>query len=108
MDGSHYYRSLLGLMVIEDSGKRLKWEAFWNMHDPDNYKDEITTLSDLRQNLSDMNPKKSKACLDDIQKKMTLNRLLDDFEKFSKECAQRSEMCLYWENYFRIIETVKT
>ena len=107
LDGSHYYRSHLDLMMIEGSGKRLKCEAFCNMHDPDNYKDEITTLSDLQQSLSDMDPKKSKACLDDIQKKMTLNRLLDDFEKFSKECAQRSEMCLYWENYFKIIETVK-
>ena len=107
LDGSHYYRSLLGLMMIEDSGKRLKWEAFWKTHDPDNYKGEIETLSNLQQNLSDMNPAKSKACLDDIQKKRTLTRLLNDFDAFSEECTHKSEMCLYWENFFKIMETIK-
>ncbi len=36
-----------------------------------------------------------------------MGKLLDALENFSSECREESEMCRYFENYIKIIETIK-
>ena len=107
LNGSHYYRSTLGLLMIEDSIQRLKWEAFWEVQGCENYEEEIVSLCKLQTCLSSLHSTKAKTALDDIQKKTALKKLLKDFDAFSVRCTQQSEMCLFWENFLKIVETVK-
>ena len=41
LGGTHYYRSLKGLSIVEDAILRLKSEGFWLTHDANCYKEGL-------------------------------------------------------------------
>ena len=107
LGGTHYYRSLKGLSIVEDALKRLKSEAFWLEQDPQSFNEEITNLCQLKIHLTELDSKSAKERLTDIKNTSGLSRLLDAFDTFSQKCKEKSEICLYFENYILIVETIK-
>ena len=107
LNGSHYYRSILGLLMVEDCIQRLKWEAFWEMQGCEKYDIEIVSFCKLQTCLSSMQSTKAKTALGDIHKKTALKKLLAEFDAFSLRYTQQSEMCQFWENFLKIVETIK-
>ena len=48
-DGTHYIRSLRGLLIISEAIHSLQWEAFWLRHSKDKFKDELNYVQQLYQ-----------------------------------------------------------
>ena len=48
-DGTHYIRSLRGLLILSEAIHSLQLEAFWLRHSKDKFKDELNYLQQLYQ-----------------------------------------------------------
>ena len=107
LSGSHYYRSLFGLLAIENACNQLKMDAFWNSHDELLYGDAIGDLKDFQSSLIEKDPKSAKTNLKKLDQSKTFQKLLEDVEAFTDSCKQESEMCLYFENYIKILDNIK-
>ena len=44
-DGTHYIKSLRGLLIVSEAKHSLQWEAFLLEHSKQKYKDELNYLS---------------------------------------------------------------
>ena len=53
LTGSHYYRSLNGLMIVAEEIKRLKCEAFWKTHSMSDFNGSLAILNKVSELLSD-------------------------------------------------------
>ena len=93
--------------MVKDSIQRLKWEAFWEMQGCEKYDIEIVSFCKLQTCLSSMQSTKAKTALGDIHKKTALKELFAEFDVFSLRCTQQSEICLFWKNFLKIVETIK-
>ena len=99
LNGGHYNRYFEGLMIVEQAIDRLKWEAFWLEHAFQEYQDGYVMLNRLQSSLIEMTQKDCKDKTTFVTKSQPVNKLLDDFGKFSGKCSDQSEMCKYWETY---------
>ena len=99
--GTHYYRSMFGLMAVEDACVELKMEAFWESHEESSYPVAINALEKLQCSLVNKNTKSAKKNLKDIAVCSEFNKLQEDINKFSEQCKKESEMCLYFENFVK-------
>ena len=105
--GSHYYRSLSGLTAIEDACIQLKMEAFWEQCDTSMYKDEIGTIHELRKSLMNWDSQGAQKTYKVIKDNNKLDKLLKEIHSFTENCKRGSEICLYFENFIKIIQTIK-
>ena len=107
LGGTHYYRSLKGLSIVEDAILHLKSEAFWLSHEPNCYKEGLKQLCSLKMSLCEWNSINAKHALENLINSNALQNFLEEFEKFSFECSEKSEICLYFENYLQIMKQIK-
>ena len=107
LGGTHYYRSFKGLSAIEDAVIQLKHEGFWSTKNLEDYGSEITEIAKLKNYLCEFDSSESKSIMNEIIETSSLDKLLTDLDTFTKSCTEKSEMCLYWENFIQIMQTIK-
>ena len=107
MNGSHYYRSFNGLMMLAEAVERLRFEAFWGTVDRVQFNEIAEIFSQFQQNLCELNSDSSALWLDKILQSDKLQPFLDSLEIFYKDCGSRSEQCKFWNGFVRIIDMIK-
>ena len=67
LNGSHYYRSFCGLMMLSEAIEKLKMEAFWSKHSTDHFQESLKKLFELKDSLSSQDPISSRNIMEEIQ-----------------------------------------
>ena len=102
LNGNHYYRSLAGLLIIEDLIVSIKWKAFFLTHDQQDYAC-VPRLQKLAEALAE-NKEQTKEFNEAIT---VIKPLKKDFDTFIKNCEARSKVCQYLGILLQIISLVK-
>ena len=100
LGGTHYVRSLRGIQILFAAIQSIKWQAFWDLHDPKKYARELSSLDSLMNALHNKEKKQCAALYTNVSS--NLQQLLNDFEKFSQMCTDRSEVCQYWDGIINL------
>ena len=53
LGGTHYVRSIRGMPIISAAIQFIKWQAFWELHDPSEYKYELSLIDTLMDALNE-------------------------------------------------------
>ena len=61
--GSHYVRAFRGLLVAAEAVESMKWDAFWNVHNRDEYTIDQNALRELSSSLMEKDPFTAKTYL---------------------------------------------
>ena len=106
LEGTHYVRSLYGLLLASDLISSLAWEAFWvwgKDHDIAVDEDILRSAEVVRKALSD-----KQRCSKEFKELCELSpRLAAQFNDFIDECCCKSEVCQYLENFQHIANCIK-
>ena len=105
MNGSHYIRSLRGIIILADSLNTLKWEAFWKINNRADFGDILSVTDPLKIAFKDKNSSRAKEYYD--QSLPYTTDLKERFENFSSSCKNMSEICQYWEGFLEIVSILK-
>ena len=105
LGGTHYVRSLRGLLIISEALTIMQWEAFWQSRDRSHYADILCCLNDFLGALQEKDPSTSKSSLEKCLEKIT--PLKDEFERFCHLVGETSQMCRYWNCLQRNVQTLK-
>lgn len=105
MSGSHYVRSLQGMLIISETLDTLRWSAFWKNYNKLDYTDLISEVKKARDSLQAKDVLQSQKMFQALRLKS--QNLKSRFEKFVKECEEKSELCKYWGNVSSIINLLK-
>jgi hypothetical protein len=98
--GSHYVRSLKGMLLLSESIERLQWCEFFTENGAQ-YKHELQLIRDLKEAVASQNRDKSKAILQSFTDcSATLEK---EFEDFKSSKSQKSETFAYWENFVQMV-----
>ena len=108
MSGGHYYRSLEGLVMIQESIEILQWKAFTKDYQLNVHDEALKMVEMLRRNLQDKDHVSSKTVFDEIRGDDKSRALIASFEEFKKRCADTSHQCHNWNFYVYIMDTIKT
>ena len=92
--GTHYVRSLRGLLIISEKIETLQWEAFWLAHGRNDYDNILPCLDSLKAALEDHDKVSKSNLLKSIQAIEPLRR---DFDDFCQKASDKSEICRYFE-----------
>ena len=55
LEGSHYVRAFRGLLIAPEAVKSMKWDAFWNVHNREEYTIDQSALRELSSSLMEKN-----------------------------------------------------
>ena len=105
--GSHYYRSFVGLSIVEDAILQLRADAFWEANDPTIFSEDINSLVKLQDSLIAWDTVMSKFILESITTTGSMYQLIDSLKQFGKTCSEKSEMCTYFENFLVSMKLIK-
>ena len=108
LSGTHYYTIIdhlieIGLLMIAEAIEKLKSEAFWANHVPNDYTGAVEKIESIRSKLCELDH-------DNLVKLFNDNcvaKLLEAVKKFSEDCAKSSEQCQFWEEFLRIMGIIK-
>ena len=104
IDGTNYARALKVILILSNAITRLKWQAFLKTKDAVQVNEYAVLLSDLQQALSAKDPDRSKRAYRDCMTSVLM--LKKDFAEFSQTCAEKSEMCRYWDGLIKLSRTL--
>ena len=107
LNGSHYYRSFSGLIIVADAVTRMKMEAFWNENPSNIYEETVSKLEKFQQALCNNYRSASKFMLDEVSTNKDVLKLLEDIDNFTDDCSKKSTQCNFWENFVRIMDIIK-
>ena len=63
MEGSHYVRAFIGLLIAGEAVESMKWDAFWNVHNREEHTTDQKALRELSSSLMVKNPFTAKTYL---------------------------------------------
>ena len=66
LNGSHYYRTFCGLMMLSEAIEKLKMEAFWSKHWTDHFQESLKKLSKSKDSLSSQESISSRKIMEEI------------------------------------------
>jgi len=92
------------ILILSNAITRLKWQAFLKTKDAVQVNEYAVLLSDLQQALSAKDPDRSKRAYRDCM--ISVLMLKKDFAEFSQTCAEKSEMCRYWDGLIKLSRTL--
>ena len=107
MNGSHYYRSFDGLMMLRDALTKLKMRAFWEENSVNNCTTAVEKLEKLRDALLKNSKTDSTVLINQLVNCNEVKKLITDIENFTEKCAESSPQSKYWLNFIRIMNTIK-
>ena len=68
MEGSHYFRAFRGLLIAAEAVESMKWDAFWNVHNREEYTIDQSALCELSSSLMEKDPFTAKTYLNSCRK----------------------------------------
>ena len=107
LNGSHYYRSFNGIIMLAEAIERLRYEAFWKQADHSSFNELEEMFPRLLTSLSDVDGELSKCILDQIMESSQLELFLSSIDQFSELCCQTSEQCKFWIGFLKIVDMIK-
>ena len=63
MEGSHYVRVFIGLLIAGEAVESMKWDAFWNVQNREEHTIDQKALRELSSSLMEKNPFTAKTYL---------------------------------------------
>ena len=94
LEGSHYVRSLHGMLVLQQCISMLRWEAFLVTAEHKHLWAAFMKSLDLSGNLSN----------ELLTSAAEIKMMMD---KFTAECSTKSQLCTYLSNFEKIVELIK-
>ena len=82
MEGSQYVRAFRGLLIAAEALESMKWDAFWNVHNTEEYTTDQSALRELSSSLMEKDPFTAKTYLNSCRKN---EKLMHDF-RFHYAC----------------------
>ena len=104
LGGTHYVRSLRGLIIIYESVRVLQWEAFLQSVTTD-YSSIIEAISKLKTCLKFKDVEASKESLASVVE--IISPLKTAFDAFCAKSGESSELCRYWNLVIQNIQCLK-
>ena len=105
MAGTHYIRSLHGLLIIQETIECARWQGFLQIHGGENYQQLLLPFEKLKKSLQDKDANASKAsyikCMESVEP------LYKEYMKFCNTAGENSELCSYWNILASSIENLK-
>ena len=105
LDGTHYTRSLKGLLLLCECMERLQWAEFFQTKGVESYKNELELLKLMKASVSKKNRVDSKGHLDAFMS--TSSCMIDDFNTFRSERSEMSETFAFWDRFVQMICILK-
>ena len=87
IEGSHYVRAFRGLLIAAEAVESRKWDAFWNVHNRDQYTIGQNTLRELSSSLMEKDPFTAKTYLNLCCRN---EKLMYDFHSFITHASDTS------------------
>lgn len=107
LNGSHYTRSLQGLLLLSDTIQALKLKAFWAMNNYNEYSGIAESLRELREALKSKNAQKCQELFNSLLHSETYKKLRIAIDVFDAEQCEKSELCKYFSLFVRMVSLVK-
>ena len=105
MAGTHYVRSLHGLLIIQETIECARWQGFLQIYGGENYQQLLLPLEKLKKSLQDKDADASKAncikCMESVEP------LYKEYVNFCNTAEENSELCRYWNILASSIENLK-
>ncbi|KAJ8869464.1 hypothetical protein PR048_028455 [Dryococelus australis] len=106
-NGSHYTRSLQGLLILSDTIQALKLKAFWAINSYDDYCGIAESVLELREALKCKNDKKCQELFNSLLHSETYNKLRIATDVFDADQYEKSELCKYFSVFIHMVSLVK-
>ena len=103
-DGTHYIRSLRGLLLISEAIHSLQWEAFWLRHSKDKFKDELNYLQQLYQSFINKDIDVANLFNEAF---LNIATLKEELDKFLQNVNKNSELCRYLNGINKIVSIIR-
>ena len=105
LEGSHYVRSLKGLLILANAIEKLKWEAFIKTGCVENtgaFDDDMKSL------LAALETSKRKTCREKFRRCLDQSDFIhSEYEAFTKHCSNTSEIVQYLEELLKLVRILK-
>ena len=100
--GSHYVRSLSGMIILGEAMERMQWKEFLTYDSNLNkHSNSLTSICKMKDSFALDEQGKAKEHLKSFTE--SSKQLLEDFKKFKAKMGKKSEICTFWNNFVSII-----
>ena len=82
----------------------MKWDAFWNVHNRDEYTIDQNALRELFSSLMEKDPFTAKIYLNSCRRN---EKLMHDFHSFIAHVSDTFSMCKYWNGLVDNVNCIK-
>ena len=100
LDGTHYTRSLIGLMLLSECFERLQWAEFFRIKGVREYMNELSLIQLMKSSVAEKNWEESRAHLEVFMS--TSSRLINDFNALRSERCEVSETFAFWDRFVKM------
>ena len=105
LDGTHYTRSIKGLMLLSECFERLQWAEFFRIKGVAEYMNELSLIQLMKSSVAEKNREGSRA---HIEAFMSISsRLIDDFNAFRSERCEVSETFAFWGRFVKMVSILR-
>ena len=104
IEGSHYVRAFRALLIAAEAVESMKWDAFWNVHNHDEYTIDHNALRELSSLLMEKDPFTAKTYLNSCRRN---EKLMNDFHSFIAHASDTSSMCKYLNGFVDSVNCIK-
>ena len=105
LDGTHYTRSLKGLMLLSECFERLQWAEFFRIKGVREYMNELSLIQLMKSSVAEKNWEESRMHLEAFMS--TSSRLIDDFNAFRSERCEVSEAFVFWDRFVKMVSILR-
>ena len=92
------------MLIAPEAVKSMKWDAFWNVHNREEYTIDQSALRELSSSLMEKEPFTGKTYLNSGRKN---EKLMHDFDSFITHASDKSSMCKYWNGFIDNVNCIK-
>ena len=105
LEGSHYTRSLKGLLMLCKCIERLQWAEFFRIQGIVEYKTELNLLKSMKSSVSRKNREGSKEHLH--APLYISSQMIADFNAFRSERGAKSETFKFWGIFVQMVSVLR-
>ena len=92
------------MLIAPEAVKSMKWDAFWNVHNREEYTIDQSALRELSSSLMEKEPFTGKTYSNSGRKN---EKLMHDFDSFITHASDKSSMCKYWNGFIDNVSCIK-
>lgn len=105
LDGTHYTRSLKGLMLLSECLERLQWAEFFRINGVEPYMNELSLIQLMKSSVSEKKQEESRAHLEAFIS--ISSKLIDDFNAFRSDRCEVSETFAFWDQFVKMVSILR-